>query len=80
MRGLKLRPDLTVPAWSNALSHPNWRVEYYAAGALGELGPLARPVVPDLLRLMTNSSGGVAREASNAVFRIDPSALPPRGP
>jgi len=51
----------------------------HAAQSLGELGPAARPVVPDLLRLTMNSNRALAQAASNAVFKLDPAALPPRG-
>jgi hypothetical protein len=74
------RPDLIVRELAVALTDPGPDVQSLASQCLGELGSNARPAVPALLRLMTSTNAPVASAASNAVLRIDPAALPPRGP
>lgn len=82
-----VRLDLKVPALVAALADPDAEVQSLAAQSLGEIGlsqiqtgTNAQPALPALLRLMTSTNASVASAASNAVFRIDPAALPPRGP
>lgn len=74
-----LRPDLVTPALAQALSDGDAIVHLQAGEGLRRLSSNAQPALPVLLRLMTNSVSRVAVAASNAVFRIDPAALPPRG-
>jgi len=74
------RPDLTVPPLAAALSDPEQEVRLLAAHSLGEMGFIAQPALPALLRLMTSTNSSLASAASNAVFQIDPAALPARGP
>src|SRR6266540_677832 len=76
LRWAKQRPDLTIPALIKRLSDPSGRVRGAVAVSLSGLGPAARPAVPELLRLMRISDPKLASEASNAVFKIDPAALP----
>ena len=74
----KSQTNSIVPALTAALSDPELLVQRQAALALGNKGAAARSAIPALLRLMT--SRDLAQTASNAVFSIDPAALPQRGP
>jgi HEAT repeat protein len=73
-------PDVAVLALTRALSDPDFRVQRIAARSLGQFKVLAKPAVPSLLGLLSNTNAFVAVFASNALLRIDPAALPPRGP
>ena len=74
------RPDLTVPLFIGMLSDPDVTRSAFAARTLEDIGEMAKPALPHLLTLMTNSNAWVAHTASNAVFQIDPTALPARTP
>jgi len=80
LRRFDKQPDLTVPALVAALADPEPEVQSLASFSLSEMGTNAQPAIPALLRLMTSTNTTVASAASNAVFRIDPAALPVRGP
>jgi hypothetical protein len=71
-------PDVVVLALIRALSDSDFRVQRVAASSLGQFGELAKPAVPSLLGLLSNTNDWVAVFASNAVLRIDPAAVPPR--
>ncbi|HTQ37398.1 MAG TPA: HEAT repeat domain-containing protein [Pirellulales bacterium] len=49
----------------------NWAfTRQYAAGTLGQLGPLAKPAVPDLIRALNCGEGVVEREAAIALGTV----------
>ena len=74
------RPDLTLPAIVRAAVGADVSVRSIATNTLHELRFNTNAAVPVLRNLTTNSDPAIAAMASNALFRIDPSALPPRGP
>ena len=79
---LKNFPDAggsCVPALRRALSDSAPEVRQNAAFALGELGGVAKPAIPDLLQHINDPNSYCALLSSNAVARIDPSTLPRRG-
>lgn len=81
LNGVRIRSDLVVPALLNALCDTNDTVRSQAAGVLGELGQAAKSALPGLLTLMRRDPEEyVAWTASNAVFKIDPTAFQARGP
>ena len=67
-----------VPALRRALSNSTPEVRQNAAFALGELGAVARPAIPDLLQHMNDPNSYCALLSINAVAKIDPSMLPRR--
>ena len=62
-------PKEAVPALRAALKNDRAHAAVYAH-ALGQLGPLARAAVPDLIELLANAA--VRPEAAVALVRIDP--------
>jgi HEAT repeat protein len=63
-----------VPVLSSALSRPGTR--YWAALALGELGPTARAAVPQLAEALSDERPDVRRELLLAIGRIGADAAP----
>jgi HEAT repeat protein len=72
---LALKPDLVVPALTDALSNRSDHVRLAAAQALGNYGPQARSAVPQLRRLLGDPFQPVARTARAALTKIAPEAL-----
>ena len=80
LRFARPQPLTVVPVLSKALSDPDSGVQDRAAASLQSLGTNAITSVSTLRRLLERSDPEVVAWASNALFRIDPAALPPRGP
>lgn len=76
----ELRPEVAIPALTNALCDAAVGVQFGAAHSLGRYGESARPAVPQLLRLLNSPDANVASMARDALQRIDSAALPARGP
>ena len=74
-RNLLSAAGASVPALRQALSKSDSRLRSNAAFILGKLGTVSKPAVPDLLRLLNEPDAYCAMIASNALARIDPSAL-----
>jgi hypothetical protein len=72
---LHLQPDLVVPALTNYLVHPQPNFRSDTEFALQQFGPAARPAVPLLKRLLTDSDAAVRYSATNALRKIAPEAL-----
>lgn len=80
-----LEPELVVPALIESLGHTYatpinaiygalYNVPAKAAEALGRFGSAARPAVPALIQLERSGHWAAAREATEALRRIGPSA------
>ena len=80
LRSFPSAANSTVPVLRRALADATPEVSRVAADALGMLGADAKSAVPDLLPLLSGPDAYCALLASNALFRIDPAVLPPRGP
>jgi hypothetical protein len=65
-------PDVCLPALFSSLDDSD--VDEQAAGALGHFGPLAKPAVPKLLKLLVHGDKGTRHEAGLALPKIDPEA------
>lgn len=65
-----------LSALRRALSDSAPDVRRSAASVLGRLGTVAKPAAPDLVRLLDDPDPYCALLASNALAKIDPSALP----
>jgi hypothetical protein len=76
----KGRHDLLIPVYKEALSSLDQGILRVAAYAVDRKDEVTKAVFPELLLLLTNTESSVVRAASNTIFHIDPSALPPRGP
>jgi HEAT repeat protein len=77
--------ELVVPELTRALSDPDRNIRGEAAAVLATMGSLAKPAVPELMKLhqdtnMYTSFGGYFVSVSNTVARalkqIDPEELP----
>jgi len=80
LRYARLGQDLAVPALIEALADGDPSVRWTAASSLGGLAPDSKAAVPNLRRLVGDPNSRVREFASNALFCIDPTALPPRKP
>lgn len=60
-----------VPALIAMLNHPDARVRYGGALALGAIGPGAEASVPHVLRLLRDPDAQVRHDAATALKRID---------
>jgi len=63
-----------VPALVTATHSPNGQVRYWAAYALGQVGPSAMEAAPRLAQLLED--GQVCQMAASALGRMGPSAVP----
>ena len=63
-----------VPALEKALADPDAAVRYYAAAALGRLGPEAKAAVPALIKLLADADANVRWRAARALGDIGPEA------
>ena len=70
------RMDLVIPALIRALADTNLNVQRVATSSLGRMGERAKDAVPDLVLMMQDTNLTRVSWASNALFQIDPSALP----
>ena len=68
----------SVAALRRALSDSHTQVRRNAALALAGFSTVAKPAVPDLQKLLDDPDPSCALLASNALAKIDPSALPHR--
>src|SRR6266540_572373 len=75
-----LLDDRTVPTLVRGLSDADAAVQFDSVQFLFAMRERAKPVVPELLRLMKDSDSIIAKAASNVVAQILPSALPCSGP
>jgi HEAT repeat protein len=80
MRNFPFAADSCVPALRRALSDSVPDVRRGAAFALGRFSSAGKPAVPELLRLLEDPDPYCALLGSNALARIDPSALPRKRP
>lgn len=67
-----------VPALTRSLKSKDPSVRYYAARAIGEIGPAARSAIPVLIKMMndTGLDSNVGMAATDAFGRIGPEAIP----
>ena len=72
---LATEPDLVVPALTNALFNPAYRVRAAAAAALGAYGPQASSAAPTVITLLNDPNREVRSAATNALLKIAPEAL-----
>lgn len=70
--GLKLRPEIVVPALIKCLQSANAPLAGRAANVLAEFGPEASNAVPDLLMATTNADAFLRFAATNALQAIAP--------
>jgi HEAT repeat protein len=71
------RVPALLPELVNRLNRPDAPRAEQAAVALGQLGPAARPAVPELVRWLPRpGSLAVRRAVTNAIRAIDPNAVP----
>jgi len=69
--------DAVLPLFVEALKDSDPDVRRAAVDALGNLEGKARPALPELIRLATNSTPQCPVAVSNAILRIDRAALVP---
>jgi hypothetical protein len=72
---LRLQPDLVVPALTNFLVGSRKWPRVNAVFALEKFGPPARPAVPHLLALLTDSDPLVRTMSTNALHEIAPETV-----
>jgi HEAT repeat protein len=67
-----------VPALTTALKSKDAAVRYYAAKAIGEIGPGAKSAIPVLIKMLndTGLDSNVGLAATDAFGRIGPEAIP----
>jgi hypothetical protein len=73
----RLEVEVVLPFLTNLAGHANSLIRKNVASCIGAYGPKARSAVPILLQLQKDSLLDVRVSATNAVFRIDPTLLPP---
>src|SRR5260221_234879 len=71
---MKLEPTSVVPALLERLQYPG-EVRLWAAIALGRFGEEARAAVPALVKMLNDPDQKTKEFASDALRKIDPSAL-----
>ena len=76
LRDVRLQADLVIPALVRTLADTNVYVQQMAAFSLSQMGKRAKEAVPDLLLMMQDTNLTRVSWASNALFQIDPTALP----
>jgi hypothetical protein len=64
---LALEPDLSIPALTNKLAHPDKRVRVVVVGALGDFGPRALPALPQITNSLSDSDILVRLQATNTL-------------
>ena len=69
-------PELVVPILIENLTNSNPDGPQASIETLGFFGMGAKSAVPELLRLLNGSNLALSMEASNAIYKIDPTALP----
>ena len=70
----KLNTQAAMPSLIGATQDPDHQVRAWAAHALAEIGPAARPAVPALVRLLRDAEEGPRNTACVALGRIGPGA------
>jgi HEAT repeat protein len=60
-----------VPALTESLKDPDARIRYYAAKALGKIGPDARNAVSALKSAMQDNDKDTRQAATDAIKRIE---------
>jgi len=73
------KPELVVPALTNALSDPNSTVRFVACNSLARLGETAKQAVPALVKSLSDPVRDVQFHASRALKAIDPEAAAKAG-
>ena len=76
LRGAPFKQELAASALTQVLSDTNVEVQEAAVYSVGTLKSAAKCAVPQLQLLTRGTNTGVACLASNALFHIDPAALP----
>jgi len=73
----RLEIEVVLPFVTNLAGHANSLIRKNVASCIGAYGPKARSAVPTLLELQKDSLLDVRASATNAVFLVDPTLLPP---
>jgi HEAT repeat protein len=71
---LHRQPDLCLRPLVSLLNSTNNNLRGYVLGALGNFGPAAKPVAPEIARCLNDREPRVRRQAANALRLIDPRA------
>jgi hypothetical protein len=77
LAGSRLEVEVVLPFLTNLASDANSGIRKNVASCIGAYGPKARSAVPILLQLQKDSSRDVRVSATNAVYAIDRTLLPP---
>jgi HEAT repeat protein len=77
---LRLESDITVPALAECTHSSQQLLRMYAATSLAKFGASARPVAPELLKMLDDPSVSVRAAVTNALLKIAPEALPKTEP
>ncbi len=71
---IQAEPELVVPALTKALNDPDSRFRKEAAAPLGRFGPVAKPAVPVLFKILEHQDWTTRHAAAAAIKQIDPEA------
>jgi HEAT repeat protein len=71
---LHRQPDLCVRPLASLLESTNKNLRFIALDALGNFGPAAKPVAPEIARCLSDREPQVRSQATNALRRVAPDA------